>query len=251
MFQIMTMNIRYPAPSDGEYYFPFRLPYIVEEVKSLRPDVLCFQEMLPFMYEALSSMLPEYAFIGIGRGQELDGESCRIAYLKDSLTLCATDTFWLSPTPDVPGSRYQDQSICPRICTWGKFYHIANHSMLYVLNTHLDHEGDGARRDGLSQILEKAHELLERQSLPLFITGDFNFTPSDPAYEMIEDAPFEDLTAQLSGSFHAYGRESNTKIDYILTNQPKEEFEIKLLHTGSNGKFLSDHDFICARWNRI
>lgn len=251
MLSIVTMNIRYPAREDGVHCFPFRLPHILEKISSEQPDILCFQEMLPEMYEAIACMLPAYGFIGIGREQDLAGESCRIAYKKSVLSLCATDTCWLSPTPNLPGSRYPGQSPCPRVCTYGKFYHRAGRQMLYVVNTHLDHEGDGARKRGLQQVLSIAAALSEREPHPVFITGDFNFTPHDAAYAMIAASPFNDISDTIRGSFHGFGNVEDAKIDYILTDRPKNEFMIDTWHAGKDGTLLSDHDFLHATWSEI
>ncbi|MBE5785976.1 MAG: endonuclease/exonuclease/phosphatase family protein [Clostridiales bacterium] len=248
MSSIMTMNIRYPAPEDGPHHLIYRLPYIINLVRDAAPDFLCFQEMLPVTKDHLSQSLPEYGFLGVGREKNLSGESCTIAYKKSSYLCLAEETFWLSPTPYVPGSRYADQSICPRVCTWGKFYHHASGKMLYVMNTHLDHEGDDARKKGLSLVLSKAAQLIATYSLPLFITGDFNFQPADPAYQLITASCVQDITADIPGSFHAYGRLQNNKIDYILTNQPKDAFDLEVLHQARGGIYYSDHDFIHAVW---
>lgn len=54
---------------------------------------------------------------GRGARSGFGGECNAIAFRKDAVRLHETYTFWLSPTPSVPGSRFEKQSTCPRVCT--------------------------------------------------------------------------------------------------------------------------------------
>ena len=76
-----------------------------------------------------------------------------IAYRKERFQSVILETFWLSPTPYVPGSRYPVQSMCPRTATDVVFKDMETGKVFRVINTHLDHECAGARKLGLEQIL--------------------------------------------------------------------------------------------------
>lgn len=51
----------------------------------------------------MSSVLPEYSFIGVGRddGKE-QGEYSAIFYKRELFDVLDSGTFWLSPTPEKP-----------------------------------------------------------------------------------------------------------------------------------------------------
>ena len=72
--QLVTFNLRTQARQDGENNFPFRLPLITEKIQAEKSDVIGVQECRPRMRDALAAMLPEYVFVGVGRGRLLDDE---------------------------------------------------------------------------------------------------------------------------------------------------------------------------------
>lgn len=246
--KIVTLNLRYPAPGDGKNYFFNRLPLIVERIRQEAPDVLCFQEAMPESLQALRRELPAYAFFGVGREADYGGEACPIACRRETIALHAMDQFWLSDTPRVPGSRYREQSICPRICTWVKLYQPADGKKCYIVNTHLDHEFEAARTQGLTQILGLIKALEQQEPLPLFLTGDFNLEPQDAPYALIRDSGLTDVTRDIPPTFHDFGRGPAMKIDYILTNRPSECCDVTAWHEERDGVFLSDHDAVALRW---
>lgn len=249
MIRLVTFNLRYPTANDGENYFPFRLPGIIETIKRESPDVIGFQEMTDDSFRALSPMLPEYDFYGVHRDEDLRGESSKIAYRRDRFMLISADTFWLSPLPRVPGSRYADQSNCPRVCSWVKLYCRDNGQFFYFINLHLDHLSESARYDGLQLVMKTAARLLSEHDIPLFITGDFNCFPEEAPYCLIQEYGFIDLTDGIKGTFHGFGVYEDKKIDYILTNQPRERFLLSLWEKSACGTYLSDHKAIAADWD--
>ena len=73
-------------------------------------DVIGLQEALRFQIDAIREALPVYAEIGVGREDgKTKGEYSGILYRTDRLLLAEAGTFWLSDTPEVPGSM-----------TWGR-----------------------------------------------------------------------------------------------------------------------------------
>jgi len=74
------------------------------------PDILGFQEVLHNQLLDISCLLGEgYGFVGVGRddGKEA-GEYAPVFWRKGVLDLVRWKTVWLSPTPDVPGSKGWD-----------------------------------------------------------------------------------------------------------------------------------------------
>ena len=247
MLSLVTFNVRTPVVGDGVNYFPYRLKMITDRIRMERPDVIGFQELTQDSYEAMQALLPEYAFVGAGREVDLSGESTRVAYRPERFHLVVSDQFWLSPTPRVPGSRYEIQSKCPRVANLLRLYDRETREQFFFLNTHLDHRSDPAREQGLRQIFDYLAALNAGEDLRVFVTGDFNLQPDSPAYAMIAEYGYTDLTSALKDSYHGYGTCIGCKIDYILTNRPDRDFALSVWHEEKDGRFLSDHDAVCVK----
>ena len=152
--KLVTFNIRCDFGQDGENNFEYRKDLILKKIAQEKPDMICFQEVLPHIAKWLKENLTEYYVIGCGRSPELRDEQVSIAYRKDRLNLMEMQSYWLSETPYVPASRYAEQSICPRICNEALFEDLETGKVFRIVNTHLDHIGAQARILGLRQILE-------------------------------------------------------------------------------------------------
>lgn len=244
--KVVTFNIRCDYGQDGDNNFCFRKPLILEKLKQEKADIICFQEVLPHVAAWLKEELAEYYVIGCGRGETLDNEQMSIAYRRDRINLIRMETYWLSETPYIPGSRYPDQSGCPRVCTEAVFEEAASKQVFRVINTHLDHIGAGAREKGLRQIMEKAEQEKFFSQVPVIITGDMNAEPDSREMAVIKDYPFVNITEGIGITYHGYYRmEPPCCIDYILVKgfacESIEKWEEK-----KEGVFLSDHYPICA-----
>lgn len=252
MLRLMTCNLRRESAEDGINAFFRRMPMLVRRILSEAPDVIGFQELLPAMRAALADALPGYALVGNGRQHDLSGESNAIAYRMRALELHALYTRWLSDTPEVPGSRYLDQSSCPRIVTAARFFHPESKTLFGFYNTHLDHVSAHAQSAGFLYI----RELIARDDaalpLPRILVGDFNFTPEMKAAACLSAPgyPLADVTDGLSGTFHGFGRVQPQKIDYILMNARAAAGQVsaRRLHECADGVYLSDHDPILVDW---
>jgi len=58
------------------------------------------------------------------------------------------------------------------------------------VNTHLDHKGELARREGISLVLDRLSDLAETDAV--VVSGDFNCVVGEPAYERVDDYELPD-----------------------------------------------------------
>ena len=240
----MSFNLRVVTKNDGENDFVFRRERIKRLIEQEAPDVIGFQEAVPYSREWLRSTLFEhYDLIGCGRDNQCVGEGIAIAYRRDRLSLISLNTFWLSETPDLPGSVLLncDQSNCPRVAQIVVFKPVGVSGFFRFINTHLDHKGAVARGRELAQL----EPYLLSVDLPSVLTGDFNALPADPEIaafsERIGAHGWSDASAHTGGTFHGYGRCCPpSKIDYIFANCPFRESRV-LDTVPENGVFDSDH----------
>lgn len=243
MIKFVSYNIRCDYEQDGVNNFSFRKPLLLKKIEEEKPDIICFQEVLPHVACWLKDNLKEYDLVGCPRSAEFEDEQETIAYRRDRFNLIGLETFWLSETPDVPGSRYKEQSICPRVTTEALLHDLADRNSYRVVNTHLDHEGTEARRLGLAQIMRKITNPKGFAAAPVILAGDFNAEPSMPEMKVMEEYPqFEDASKSLPGTFHDYGIIGNpVKIDYIFLSRPLKCRKAELWMDCENGVYLSDH----------
>lgn len=243
--KVVTFNIRCDFGQDGDNNFCCRKPLILGKLRREAPDVICFQEVLPHVAVWLKEALWDYYVVGCGRSVELRDEQMAVAYRRDRLNLIAMETFWLSETPGVPGSRYPGQSVCPRTGTEAVFEELASGRVFRLVNTHLDHESAGARERGMAQILRKLEDPPYFPEVPVIITGDMNAEPDSPELAMLADGPYQNVTAGIGDTYHGYGKEPPCGIDYILT----KGFTCKKVEKWTDqedGVYLSDHYPISA-----
>ena len=117
---MMSYNIKLDYPKEGENSWANRKPFFMAQIRFHMPDVLGVQEALPNQMGDMSSVLPEYSFIGVGRddGKE-QGEYSAIFYKRELFDVLDSGTFWLSPTPEKPSLGWD--AAYNRICTYALF----------------------------------------------------------------------------------------------------------------------------------
>ena len=241
--KVVTYNMRYDCKADGKNNFEYRKPYMIKKIRDRKPDLIGFQEMLPHMKAWFEEAFPEYGLVGCGREKDYGDEHNAVAYRKDQFTLFGLETFWLSPTPHVPGSRFKEQSICPRICTMAMLKHKEIATPIRIYNTHLDHEGEQARLLGIGLVLERIRKDYERFAFPSLLMGDFNATPDCKEIKVIEkDSPLEDITKPIAYTYHEFGTlEQCIKIDYIYKTKEIQCEQVQAWDDVEEGIYLSDH----------
>lgn len=238
--KLVTFNIRYDCGTDGINNFSCRKPFILETIAREQPDVIGFQEVLPHVALWLKENLTDYYVVGCPRCEDLTGEQVCIAFRPDKFNLMKMDTFWLSPTPYVPGSRYPEQSICPRTCTEVVLQELKSGKVFRMVNTHLDHEGSLARLLGAKQILAHLEQAKFFPNVPTVLVGDMNAEPGSPEMQLLS-SHFRNVTDGIGITFHNFNRDSQCTIDYIFIRGAMECGSVVKWNESREGVYLSDH----------
>lgn len=152
--KIVTFNLRCDNDYDAENRWQFRKGLVLDKLDAEKPDAVGFQEVTPAMGDFLKRWMSEYLFVGCGRDADYGGENNMVGIRRDRFELMSLETFWLSDTPDVPGSRYENQSECPRVCTHVILRTLDANRLFHLYNTHLDHVSDEARVLGARALME-------------------------------------------------------------------------------------------------
>ncbi|MBL8757124.1 MAG: endonuclease/exonuclease/phosphatase family protein, partial [Phycisphaerae bacterium] len=142
---VASFNVRYAAAKDGDNAWPLRRDRVRDAIAAWNADIIGMQEVEAEQADWLRARFPRYVFHGVGRtdGQRA-GEFAPILFRRDRFEPVESGHFWLSPTPETPGSRGWDAAL-ERMASWARLKDRATGRTLLVLNTHLDHRGVEAR----------------------------------------------------------------------------------------------------------
>ena len=250
---VMTFNMRYDNPEDGQNNWRFRRERIAGVIKAQEVDVLGTQELLSNQFNDLSGLLTGYQGVGVGRRDGAEsGEYCAVFFRKDRFTLLDSGTFWLSETPEVVGSLGWDGA-CERIATW-VVLRDRDGRELFFIDTHLDHVGQVARDEGVSLLMKRIETLSGGR--PVILTGDFNSEPGSSVVAHVQkDGVLRDakaIAAQRSGtdwSFSDFGQIPEAErplLDYIFVSGDIEAVRYEVLPDIFDGGYVSDHAPVMA-----
>lgn len=245
---VMTFNMRYDNPEDGENNWQFRRDRVTQVIISSQVDVFGTQELLVNQFNELKERLPQFEAVGVGRIDGKDaGEFNAVFFLRDRFTLVDSGSFWLSETPEVVGSMGWDGA-CERLATWTVLRDTKGEELFFI-NTHLDHVGEVARREGVSLLLDRIASL--RGDRRVVLTGDFNADPeSDVIAHVAESGVMRDakvIAAEKAGaawSFSGFGRVPEAErllIDYIFVSDGVAVDRYEVLPDTLGGGYVSDH----------
>ena len=243
--KVMTYNIRLDTEQDGVNAWPKRTKKVFELIRKYDPDILGVQEALHHQMQDLVKNLNEYGYVGVGRddGKE-KGEYSAILYKKKKFDVKEKGTFWLSKTPDVPGSKDWDAAIT-RVASWATLIDKNSTRQFLILNTHFDHIGKEARTNSAELIKNKLPKLAH--SLPVIVTGDFNCTREELPYTTLMQPTSIKLTdaapASPSGTFCGFevGKIECRAIDYIFYSSPWEASNYTVIKDNDGKYYPSDH----------
>jgi endonuclease/exonuclease/phosphatase family metal-dependent hydrolase len=257
-FKIITFNIRYDNPYDSINAWPERAQAVCNFIINEKPDIVGIQEVLYHQYEFLDSALTGYVSAGAGRDDGVKaGEMNPVFFKKSKFDMVRTLTFWLSDTPEIPGSKGWGASL-PRIVTWMELAEKNSHKHFFCFNTHFAHDSDSARIMS-STILLKEIELIAKDS-PFILTGDFNMFPGSESYAILtgpaESVPLLRDSYIISGkkpsgpdyTFNGFSdKPGSGRIDYIFVREGMKVLDHSTIIKKERGIYISDHWPVEAR----
>jgi endonuclease/exonuclease/phosphatase family metal-dependent hydrolase len=100
-----------------------------------------------------------------------------IFWNKETVEMVEWGTYWLSETPEEPS--YGWDAACKRTATWALMKDKRNGKSFFFVNTHLDHRGALAQKNGLQLLVDRI-AAMNPNSYPMVLTGDFNIYPDSP-----------------------------------------------------------------------
>lgn len=205
---VVSFNIRMGVAKDGENSWEYRKAASAEMVKTLAPDIMGVQEAFDFQTEYIKEQCPDYDGVGVGRDDgKTSGEIMMIFYNTKKVELEKWGTFWLSGTPDVPSFGWD--AACRRTATWALLRMRKSGKEFYYVNTHLDHIGRVAEKNGLILIVDRI-DSINPQGFPMILTGDFNVLPQDAVLndlnKIMSSARATADTTDSTPSFNAFGK---------------------------------------------
>lgn len=257
----LTFNVRYATSKDGVDRWEFRKEMVVDEIRKSRPDLVGLQEERKPQLDYLVASLPEFGFVSFFRDGKTGGPANSILYLKSRFELDDSGVFWLSDTPEVPGSKGWGNR-GSRFCNWARLVDKKTGQAVYLYNLHLDHESQNARERGVALVAERI--AVRKHKDPIIITGDLNSRESNPVVKFFKGAGLkidgkphrfpEPLVDSFrakhgektdAGTFNGFGKYASyrqfPKIDYIFVPETAQVLDAKVSLYNKDGRYPSDH----------
>lgn len=242
--RVMTFNVRLPLVQDGGNAWEKRRDILVRTISQEQPDLIGTQELHKPQGDYIVAHLPNYSWFGTGRRGGRSDEHMGIFYRRDRFRIVESGDFWLSDTPEIPGSLTWDHPY-PRMVTWALMETIGGRRQFYIYNTHLPYraEDEPARLKGASLLLDRIAAL--PSEIPLVVTGDFNTEPGAPVHALLTQSLTDVRSAAStsegpSATFHAFTGTAGRRIDWILTRGFKP-LATRTVTTNQDERYPSDH----------
>lgn len=197
-----------------------RKPASKAMIDTEKPDIFGVQEAYPSQENYLLEVCPKYKAVGVCRDNGVDeGERMSIFWNTETVELLDWGTYWLSETPDVPSFGWD--AACRRTATWAFMKHIPSGRKFFYVNTHLDHIGVEARRNGVALVEAKIAEM-NSENVPMILTGDFNIPDDDPTILEIDSRMMNSRNvAKVTDrklTYNGWGNEEEAcRIDYVYS----------------------------------
>ena len=243
--KVMSYNIRLGIGKDGTNSWEFRYPATALMIEDQQPDVFGVQEAHDFQILFIKDNFRYYDCVGVGREDgKSKGEHMSIFWNKKNISLIKSGTFWLSETPDKPSKGWDAH--CKRTATWALMKDKRTGKKFYFVNTHLDHRGKLAQKNGLALIVSRIDEI-NPQGYPMVLTGDFNVKPNNPVLadldKIMQSSRKVAKKADNHQTFNGWGKaKSDAVIDYIYVSGFSDCIEYQTVTKSyAERKFISDH----------
>lgn len=264
-YRIMTCNIRITGLQDDAPYpervWENRRDLCVSTIKDKDPDIFCLQEVIYDSYSwFLEKFGKKYYHFGF-EGPEMDpwtegyhfiGKNV-IFFKKSRFEWVSSGSYWLSETPTIAGSMSWGTNRA-RHCNWVRLRDRKTGKEFRVVDTHLDHKSDPARREQIKMIVEECDQY--SPEMPQILCGDFNSgIKNAPIQYLRENEAWSEMYEDIHGkgeagfSYHGFLGEERGKghrIDFIFYRGPLEVTDARMVKDHEGKVYPSDHYFILA-----
>jgi endonuclease/exonuclease/phosphatase family metal-dependent hydrolase len=244
---LITCNIRFDNPADGNHAWSHRRLFLAETLLKHSPDIIATQEGRFGQLKDLESILSDYEIIDSHRSWIKERMYPAFYVKKSSFEICKSEDLWLSDTPEIAGSR-SFGSAFPRLMTWMKIQPVDSAKNLLLINTHLDHVKEETRLSQVKVLIQETKRIWKAEC-PLIFMGDFNDAPDSPVRKLLE-SEFPGLQDSWrlfnkleETSHHAFTGEmqNGARIDWILVDQKLEVENSLMDKSRQDGLFPTDH----------
>ncbi len=265
--RVMSFNVRFAVADRSEdatennWADPRhpRRERAIHVIREAAPDLLGVQEARKLQVRDFENALPEYEFYGIGRDDgKTGGEFSGIFYRKNRFTRKDAGSFWLSATPDTPGTTFAaPPNKIPRIASWVRLTDTSTMRDFVLLNMHWDHIDVPAREKSAALVRERLATIAK--DVPAIATGDLNCNDESPAFATLIAArangrsladSYRQLHPQRSSDEATFNGWKPTvrgsRIDFILHTQEFMPTAAEIIRTAYDGLLPSDHYPVAA-----
>lgn len=253
-FTVMTFNIRYGDAEDGKHHWKFRKDLTLGTIKTQDPDLLGLQEPTPEQWNYLAAGLPGRTGYGRTRTEWKNADPpCMGGFFRnDRFSLIEEGRFWLSETPQVPGSIDWPNDWGTRAVGWARLKDTEEEKELIFAVTHFDTNG-GAWLPSAKVMNTELEKI--RNGLPLIVVGDFNCCAGSEAHVYLtREAGFTDAWTQSGKddegvlTFNAFTTQTRLTVDepeamkawLDATTKPEEKFSHYTAHVTKHRNYRID-----------
>lgn len=213
--KVMSYNIRNGEAKDGTNSWMYRYASTAEMIKEQQADVWGIQEALEDQIYFIEQNFREY---------KTAGDFASIIWNKKTVALQKSGSF--------------------DAATWALFKHKETGKKFYVVNVDLDKTPAEEQKAVIAQILEKT-EAMNKESLPIVMTGGFFMKPGDAALADLEskmiNARKSAAKTDNTGTYNNWGKTSEIRDHiYYLSFSACDEYQT-VTKRYADRKFVSDH----------
>ena len=242
--RVMSYNIRFITPKDSaDLSWDNRKEANLAMLRSVSPDVVGLQEAVKGIASYLEENLPEYElFESSIDSVTLTGNG--IMWKRSRFECLSRGVFFLGEDPSAAVPSWDSKHI--RSTQWVKL-RSRDGREFFIFNTHLDHRGNLAKKNGVLLNLSVIDSLAA--GYPVFLTGDMNIREGypdepflEPFYTYFKDARRSAAVSSSAVSFTDYGKGKHPvgNLDHIFYRDATAlEFTVRDESYGV--PYISDH----------
>lgn len=261
--RVMSANIRITgleADNVANRHWDDRKEYMVDVIRSYKPDVVMMQEVIYDSYNYCKKELKGYFAFGF-EGPEMDpytegyhfiGKNV-IFFSKKRYELIASGCYWLSEEPTIAGSISWETNRA-RHANWVRVLDRKTGKQMRFIDVHLDHKSPLAKVNQAKLIVREAAQY--QQAFPQILCGDFNSGKTEEQVLHFTENGWTDWYdvlhngVEFGRTAHGFMGENHPRkgrrIDYILTKGGAKALSCEVITDHRGELYPSDHYFMLA-----